>query len=223
MSEYPKIFILGPQGAGKGTQAAKITKLLKIPHVVMSDLLLGEVKKNTTLGKKINSIITKGRLVPDAMSSAMMINRISQPDCRRGWLIDGFPRAKLQASYFNKKFLPNIIIHLHFSDTIAIQRLSGRRVCDRGHVYHLKYQPPRRSGYCDVDGLPLKIRYDDTPAAIRTRLNIFHRRTEPVIELYRKQATIIKVDARPSIDRVYRATVRELKKIPWLSSRLSKK
>jgi adenylate kinase len=224
MTTYPKIFILGPQGAGKGTQAERIARYFGIPHVIMSDLLLHEVAKKSVLGKQINAIITKGHLVPDELSAAMMVKRIRRADCRHGWLIDGFPRAIKQAKIFNQSFQPNIILLLQLSDNLAVKRLAGRRICPNGHVYHIKHkQPGKRQGFCDIDGLPLKIRYDDTPAAIRTRLKIFHHRTEPAIELYKKQALFIRIDARPGIDQVYRQAIGKLKRIPWLSSPLKKK
>lgn len=214
----PRIIILGPQGSGKGTQAGRLAHWLRVPHITMSEILLGEVAKHTPLGRRIEKIITAGRLVPDAISTAMMIARLRRPDCRRGWILDGFPRARLQAKLFSRVFTPNILLLFELSDRAAVARLSGRRVCPRGHVYHLRHQPPKHPGFCDRDGLPLSVRYDDRPAAIHTRLRLYRRKTQPVAKFYVQTATIIRVDGRPGIDDVYRTLKKQLSGIPWLAS-----
>jgi adenylate kinase len=224
MTKSPRIVILGPQGSGKGTQAGRLKHRLHIPHVSTGDVLRDEVALGSALGKKIAAIINVGNMLPDTLTNAFMRKRIAERDCRAGWIIDGYPRSFAQAKPFQRFGRPNVVIYLHFLDRQAIQRLSGRRVCAKGHVYHLRHDPPKKkSGYCDHDGLPLKQRDDDTPAAIRKRLHIYHTRTEPVIDWYRRRRLVVEVDASRPIPVVYRQVLKKLRDLPWLSSRLRTK
>lgn len=222
MTNTPRIVILGPQGAGKGTQAGRLVHKLHIPHISTGDLLRDEIASGSKLGELIASIINQGNLVPDSMSTEVMRKRLRQSDCRSGWISDGFPRAIEQARPLQRFGHPNIVIFLHLTDGEAVHRLAGRRVCPHGHVYHLRHDPPKkRRGYCDHDGLRLRQRDDDTPRAIRKRLKIYHARTEPLLKFYKKRGILIQLDAHPDIPRVYRSLKKELAKIPWLSSRLT--
>lgn len=217
----PRFVIIGPQGAGKGTQAGLLARRLHIKHISTGDVLRDEIASHSNLGKRIAAIINKGRLVPSAMSNAMMKHRLSEHDCRRGWIADGYPRRIDQATALAKYGKPNLIIFLHLSDTAAVKRLSGRRVCPRGHVYHLRHDPPKkRRGHCDHDGLRLRQRDDDTPRAIRQRLRIYHRETEKVLHWYRERVLVVTVDAHPPIKTVYRDLLSKMKRISWLSSLL---
>lgn len=217
----PRIVVLGPQGAGKGTQSGRLKHRLHIPHISAGDVLRDEVASGSALGKKIAAIINTGSMLPDQLTNAMMRKRLAEPDCRRGWIVDGYPRSMEQAHPFQSYGHPNVVIYLHFLDRQAVTRLSGRRVCPKGHIYHLRHDPPKKKrGYCDHDGLKLKQRDDDTPAAIRKRLRIFHHRTEPVINWYRQHGLVIEVDATHAIPQVYRHLMATLRRIPWLSSRL---
>ncbi len=224
MNTPPRIVILGAQGAGKGTQAGRLKHRLHLPHISTGDILREIVARQTPLGKKIGRIINGGQMIPDHMTNAVMRERLRRSDCRRGWIVDGYPRSIEQAKPFQKFGKPNIVVELHFRDKDAIRRLSGRRVCPQGHIYHLRHDPPKKKrGYCDHDGLKLKQRDDDTPTAIRKRLRIFHARTEPVIAWYRHQGLVIEIDASKPIAGVYRQLITKLKRIPWLSSPLKKK
>jgi adenylate kinase len=214
----PRFVILGPQGAGKGTQAGRLARRLHIKHISAGDVLREEIASHSHLGKKIAAIINKGRLVPSVMSNAMMKERLSQPDCKQGWISDGYPRKIDQATALAKYGRPNLVIYLHLTDKAAVQRLSGRRVCPKGHIYHLRHDPPKkRRGHCDHDGLRLRQRDDDTPRAIRKRLKIYHKETEKVLHWYRERVLMVSVDAHPSIKVVNRDLMRKLKKISWLS------
>jgi len=224
MKQVPRIVILGAQGAGKGTQAGRLKHRLHIPHISVGEEIREEVARGSATGKRLAAIINTGNLIPDRESANIARLRLRRPDCRRGWIIDGFPRSIEQAKPFQKFGKPNIVIELHFRDKDAVRRLSGRRVCPHGHIYHVRHDPPKKKrGHCDHDGLPLKQRDDDTPVAIRKRLRIFHARTEPVIEWYRKKGLVIEVDATKPIPGVYRQLITKLKRIPWLSSQLTKK
>ncbi|MBI5466589.1 MAG: nucleoside monophosphate kinase [Candidatus Kerfeldbacteria bacterium] len=220
----PRFVILGAQGAGKGTQAGRLARRLGIKHISTGDVLRAEIASGSRLGKQIGQIINRGRLVPSSMSNAMMKHRLSQPDCQPGWISDGYPRRVDQAQALARYGKPNLIIVLHLTDRAAIKRLSGRRVCPKGHVYHLRHDPPKKKrGYCDHDGLRLRQRDDDTPQAIRKRLHIYHHETEKVITWYKERVLVINVDAHPSISIVYRSLLKKMNHIAWLSSRLQKK
>lgn len=222
--ETPRFVILGPQGAGKGTQAGRLARKFHIKHISTGDVLRDEIASHSKLGRKIAAIINRGRLVPSAMSNAMMKQRLAEHDCKNGWIADGYPRRIDQGMALARFGKPNLIIYLHLSDKAAIQRLSGRRVCPKGHVYHLRHDPPKkRRGYCDHDGLKLRQRDDDTPRAIRQRLRIYHRETEKVLHWYKERVLMVIVDAHPTIRIVYRDLMKKLKAISWLASRLQTK
>lgn len=224
MKTAPRIVILGPQGGGKGTQAGRLARRWHIPHISTGQLLRDEMARGTSLGKRITTTMNRGRLIPVRLTNEVMRRRLSQPDCRPGWICDGYPRNMAQARPFARFGRPNVLIILHLPDQAAVRRLAGRRVCPQGHVYHLRYdQPKKRRGYCDHDNLKLRQRDDDTPSAIRQRLRIYHRETEPVLRWFRKRVTVISVEARWPIPTVYRNLLSQLKRIPWLSSRLQRK
>ncbi|MBI2984352.1 MAG: nucleoside monophosphate kinase [Candidatus Kerfeldbacteria bacterium] len=220
----PRIVILGPQGAGKGTQAGFLSRRFRIPHISAGDLLRAEARRGSPLGQRIARIIDRGRLVPDELMSSVVRARLRRRDAKRGWIVDGYPRFRQQAKTFNRFARPNVVVVLTLSDQQAVRRLVGRRVCPNGHVYHIRHHPPKQKrGYCDHDGLPLHQRDDDTPVAIRRRLRWHHQQTDPLIDEYRRQNLVLEVNAHPPIKAVYRHLLEVLKNIPWLSSRLKKK
>ena len=225
MKQYPKFVILGPQGGGKGTQAGFLAKHFHIPHISAGDELRAEILSGSKLGKHIASIIDVGGMMPSTFMNQIMKKRLSKKDCARGWIADGYPRQLPQATGMNRYSPPNIVILLHISDVAAIKRLSGRRVCPKGHIYHLQHhRPKKRSGYCDHDGLKLSQRADDTPLAIRKRLKLYHQQTEPVLEWYRKKGLVVTIDAHATIHEVYISLMTHLKKhSPWLFSPIKKK
>lgn len=221
--QTPRLIVLGPQGAGKGTQSVRLSRWLHRPHLAMGDLLRAEIGQHTPLGSRIDAIMTAGRMIPDAWSNAVMRRRLREPDAARGWIVDGYPRTLVQARFFDRYARPNLVLHLHLSDARAVRRLSGRRVCPHGHIYHLRHDPPRRRrGYCDRDGLRLHQRHDDTPTAIRQRLKIYHAQTEPVLEHYRRRGLVVSIGAEVGIVQVYQRIRRALQKRPWLFSATNK-
>lgn len=224
MTQTPRFVILGPQGAGKGTQAGFLSRHFGIPHISLGDEIRAIVAGGTVRGRRLAKIINRGEMIPDTETNAIARLRLSKPDCRHGWIVDGYPRSMEQAVPFFRSSRPNIVLYLHFLDRQAIRRLSGRRVCPKGHIYHLRHDPPKkRRGYCDHDGLKLKQRDDDVPSAIRKRLRIFHHRTEPVVTWLRHKGLVVEVDASRSIPLVYRQVKRKLARLPWIASQLKKK
>lgn len=225
MKQTPRIVVLGPQGAGKGTQSGRLKHRLHVPHISAGDVLRDEVASGSALGKRIAAIINTGSMLPDHLTNAMMKKRLNDKDAAAGWIVDGYPRSMEQAKPFQKYGNPNVVIYLHFLDRQAVRRLSGRRVCPKGHIYHILHdRPKKKRGHCDHDGLKLKQRDDDTPKAIRKRLHIYHERTEPVIAWYRQHGLVVEVDASHAIPVVYRELLRKLPRhFPWLSSQLKTK
>ncbi len=216
----PRFAILGPQGAGKGTQAGRLVHRLGIKHIYPGQILRDEMAAGTRIGKRITKTMNAGRLVPVSLTNRLIRERIHRPEYRHGWIADGYPRNMGQARPFQRFGHPNLIIHLRLTDAAAVKRLSGRRVCPKGHVYHIRHDPPKRRGRCDHDGLKLFQRDDDTAQAIRQRLKIYHQETEPVLHWYKERVLIITVDAHQSIQAVYRDILRKMRQISWLSSRL---
>lgn len=214
---YPRFVILGAQGAGKGTQAGLLSRHFHIPHISAGDLLRDEVASKSHLGRQIKRIIDRGEMVPDRLMSKMIQQRLERPDARRGWIVDGYPRYLAQAKTFDRFAKPNVVIFLELTDQAAIRRLSGRRVCPHGHIYHIRHHRPRRRGRCDHDGLPLKQRDDDTPTAIRRRLRLYHKVTEPLVGSYRHRGLVVAVDAHPVIKKVYKSLLIRLNRV-WPSS-----
>lgn len=210
--------MIGPQGAGKGTQAGLLARRFRIPHISSGDELRREIAAKTALGKRISGIIHAGALLPDTLLMKVILKRLGAADCRRGWILDGSPRTVWQARTLAQFQQPNIIVHLELSDKDAIRRLSGRRVCPHGHIYHLRHDPPKkRRGFCDRDGLKLHVRDDDTAQAIRRRLRIYHRQTAPVIRWYQGRVPITHIDSRPKISVVYQSILKHFRRYPWLS------
>ena len=209
MSKNPKyIILLGPPASGKGTQATRLHAELELPHVASGDLFRENLKNETELGSKAKAYIDRGELVPDDITIAMVMDRLSRPDCANGALLDGFPRTIAQAEALDAALLkqglkisvaPNIIV----PDEVLIERVSGRRVCRTcGEVYHVKFNPPKKPGVCDQDGGELYQRDDDKPATVRNRLKIYWEKTSPLIEYYQAQGVLVKIDGNQDIDAV---------------------
>jgi adenylate kinase len=187
-----RFILLGPPGAGKGTQAGFIAKQYGIPQISTGDMLRAAIKAGTELGMKAKTIMDAGQLVPDDVILGLVKNRIEQPDCAVGFLFDGFPRTLAQAeSMKNAGLHIDYVIEIAVPDEEIIQRMSGRRVHPAsGRTYHIKYNPPKVADRDDHTGEPLILRQDDQPDTVKERLHVYHAQTQPLIEYYSKwQAT----------------------------------
>lgn len=181
-----RIILLGPPGAGKGTQAEFICARFGIPQISTGDMLRAAVSAGTELGVKAKDIMASGGLVPDDLIIALVRERIAAPDCSEGFLFDGFPRTIPQAQAVEDAGIEiDRVIEIHVDDDVIVQRLSGRRVHEpSGRVYHLEHNPPRNPGVDDITGEPLVQRADDREATVRNRLHVYHEQTEPLVAFY---------------------------------------
>jgi len=195
-----KLLIFGPQGSGKGTYASRLSPILGIPHISTGDLFRAEIKAGTVLGKKVEGMINAGNLVPDEIVFDVLRKRTAQPDAKKGFIFDGFPRNKAQAEALDKMMKIDGVINLAVPDEILIKRLSARVQCRAaGHIYNLLTLKPKAAGKCDTDGSELYQRDDDKPAAIKKRLQTYKEQSAPLIEHYRKHGLVIDITCN-SID-----------------------
>lgn len=202
------LLIFGAPGSGKGTQAEFVKERLHIPQIATGDILRAERRAGTELGKKAQEYMDAGNLVPDDLVIAMLENRLSQPDCQRGFLLDGFPRTRPQAEALDrmmgelgKSF--DRALYLAVPLEHLVERLSGRLTCPQcGRTYHPRNNPPRDDSRCDADGHDLYQREDDTPETARNRIQVYLRDTLPVLEHYRHLGIVREIDGNQPIDSV---------------------
>ena len=193
-----RMVLLGPPGAGKGTHAKILSERYRIPHISTGDLLRDEIERATPLGKRAQSFIDSGKLVPDEVVIDMMGERLEQTDAQNGFILDGFPRTVEQAKALDRMLRErrtplNLVLQFNTSEKVIVDRLSGRRVCTNcGANYHVRNIPPKREGICDVCAKPLVQRKDDDPNTIRKRLKVYEEQTALLIEFY-KQLKVLQV------------------------------
>lgn len=202
------IVLLGPPGAGKGTQAEIISERLHLVHISSGDIFRENLKQQTELGKLAQGFMNRGELVPDDVTIGMIAERLSRPDCANGALLDGFPRTPAQADALAKILAGwnarvQCVPFISVPAEVLIERLGGRWTCRaQGHIYHEKFNPPAVAGVCDVDGSELYQREDDKPATVENRIRVYMQQTSPLIEYYRNQGLLAEVDGTQPIDLV---------------------
>ncbi len=202
------IVLLGPPGAGKGTQAEVLAEKTGLAHISSGDIFRENLKAQTELGKMAQGYMNRGELVPDDVTIAMIRDRLSREDCANGAILDGFPRTPAQAEALSKMLadLDGKVVSVPYISVpakVLIERLSGRWTCRaQGHVYHSLYNPPKADGVCDLDGSELYQREDDQPATVERRINVYMEQTSPLIAHYQKGGLLVEVDGTQPIDKV---------------------
>jgi adenylate kinase len=212
------LIIFGPQGSGKGTQADMLARRLKLPTISLGDLLRQEVKAGSDMGREAVSYMKKGELVPNKVIENLVRNRLDKDDARAGFILDGYPRNEFQQAGL-KKILNEITddddkiyaIEIWISDQEARSRIGGRRSCDCGAVYHLKYNPPKKKGLCDLCSKKLYIRKDDKPKAIDVRLKLYRQDSEPLLDYWRQANELVRINGEQDIDKVQNEIIKKLK------------
>jgi adenylate kinase len=214
------LILLGPPGAGKGTQAERLVDDFDLPYYATGDILRGAVEEESELGRKAKEYLDRGDLVPDEVINEVVTDRIDSSEAADGFLLDGFPRTMRQAELLEQALDERgrrltAVLLIEAPDEEVIRRLSGRRICTKGgHVYHLEFDPPKNEGHCDQDGSPLIQRDDDKPETVKHRLAVYHEQTSPLIEHYDELGLLRRFDgARPptEVHDHIRATVATLK------------
>jgi adenylate kinase len=197
-----KLILLGAPGAGKGTQADILAKKLGIPTISTGNILRAAVKTGTPTGLKAKAFMDAGALVPDEVIIGIVTERLGEPDCKKGFILDGVPRTIPQAEALEKAGVRfDAVVSIEISDSEIERRMSGRRTCAHcGATYHVAANPPIKEGVCDVCGGALTIRKDDLPETVRERLAVYHRETEPLKSFYEKRGVLKSVDNQPTIE-----------------------
>ncbi len=219
MSEL-NLILLGPPGAGKGTQAARLRDDFDLPYYATGDILRAAVKEESELGQEARGYMDKGDLVPDEVMCRVVVERVDSDEALDGFILDGFPRTIPQAEALedalkglDRRLTATLLIEA--PDEEVIRRLSGRRVCkENGHTYHVEFDPPKNEGFCDQDGSPLCQRDDDKPETVRHRLDVFHEQTQPLVEHYEDEGLLRRFDGTRAPDEVnghIRATLATLR------------
>jgi adenylate kinase len=214
------LVLLGPPGAGKGTQGRRLQEDFGLPYIATGDMLREAVRQGTELGKEVKKYMNNGDLVPDDLIIAMITERLGQPDTGEGFIIDGFPRTRGQAEALDQELerlgrTLTAALLIDVSEDEVMRRLSGRRVCVKeGHNYHVEFDPPKHPDRCDRDGSRLVQRDDDREEVVRHRLDEYHSKTEPLIEYYEKKEILRRIDGSREAEQVrdqIRATLAALR------------
>lgn len=203
------LILLGPPGSGKGSQALLIKEKTGLAHISTGDILRENIKQNTELGKKAKKYIDEGKLVPDELILTMLFDRVAQADCKKGYILDGFPRTNRQAEaladHLNKNYRI-LVVNLIISDALILERLTQRLVCEKCQTpYHLKSSPPKQPNRCDRCGGKLIQRSDDSEEVVRKRLAVYHKQTSPLIDFYRRLELLHDVRADQSKETLFKA------------------
>jgi len=200
-----KLVFFGPPGAGKGTQAAKLSESLGIPTISTGNIIRQAMKEGTPVGKIAEGYINGGNLLPDDIVAALVAERLQNDDCQNGYILDGFPRTLVQAEIMDKTGIAvDRVIDIEVSDEAIVKRMSGRRVCGKcGATFHVEFNSPKAEGICDVCGEALSIREDDAPEVVLKRLTVYHEQTEPLKAYYQKQNKLVEISGEGSVEEIY--------------------
>jgi len=203
-----KIIMLGAPGAGKGTQAAEISKEYNIPHISTGDIFRSNIKNGTELGRLAKSYMDKGELVPDEVTVNMLLQRVAEADCANGYVLDGFPRTIPQAEVLEKELEASgakvdFALNVDVPDESIVKRMSGRRSCPScSSIYHVEFNKPQKDGICDKCGSGLVQRDDDKEETVKNRLNVYHEQTAPLIDFYERRSVLRTVDGTKDMEQV---------------------
>ncbi|KGX85362.1 adenylate kinase [Pontibacillus litoralis] len=210
------LILMGPPGAGKGTQAEKIVEKYEIPHISTGDMFRSAIKEGTQLGKEAKSYMDAGELVPDEVTIGIVRERLDKNDCKNGFLLDGFPRTTTQAEAL-ETILSDLgttldyVLSIDVDTEQLVERLTGRRVCPTcGATYHVQYNPPKEEGKCNHDGAELIQRDDDKPATVRKRLEVSLEKTMPLLDFYKDKGYLVSINGDQEIDQVFSDIDRKL-------------
>lgn len=211
------IVLLGPPGVGKGTVAAILSGKYKIPHISTGNMLREAISRGTALGKQAKEFVDAGKLVPDELVTKMVKERVSQTDCKGGFILDGYPRTSAQAKALQEFAAVGAVLDFDAPFKTIVERISGRRTCRKCNaVYHIKFNPPKREGVCDRCGGELYQRSDEKPGIITERLKVYEEQNKPLIDYYRNEGMLAEIDASyhiTEIDRIVRQCDKVLRKI----------
>ena len=206
-----KIIMLGAPGAGKGTQAKMIADKYGVPHISTGDIFRANIKNGTELGMEAKKYMDQGLLVPDELTVRILLDRVAQDDCKNGYVLDGFPRTIPQAEVLDSELTKlgdhiDYAINVDVPDENIVKRMSGRRAClTCGATYDIEHVPPKKEGICDVCGSELVLRDDDKPETVKTRLNVYHEQTQPLIDFYTEKGVLKTVDGTVPMEEVFAA------------------
>lgn len=213
-----RLILLGPPGAGKGTQASAIVKRYNIPHISTGDIFRMNIRENTPLGKEVKSYLDDGILVPDELVVDIVKDRLKKSDCANGFILDGYPRTINQAEVLDKELAKmgtklDAVINIFLDVQLLIERAVGRRLCKNcGATYHIKFHPPKQDGICDICGGELYQRDDDKEETVKKRIEVYLTQTKPLIEYYKDKDILVNIDGAQSIEDTFKEIINALEK-----------
>jgi adenylate kinase len=207
-----KLIILGAPGAGKGTQADKITQYYKIPHISTGDIFRENIKNKTELGVEISKIVSTGGLVTDKLTNEIVKDRLSKDDCKNGFMLDGYPRTIAQAKALDEYGIKlDYAVYINVDDDVIVERMSGRITCPEcSESYHLLYNPPKVKGICNKCSVNLVQREDDKPDTVAKRLDIFHKESQPILDFYNEKDIVIEVNGEGKTEYITKLIIKLL-------------